>query len=148
MDGSGRIIIGAVHFPGPTGYYAAVSTDGYNFSAPVQIGSVSGAQSRVVATDNQFYAFVPILSSNLPTAVYLYQSPDGVTWSGPTTLATFAPPLNNTPSGVTPTLFYAPLLAASGYTNGLWAMAIQINYGGYNNVYICSHVNDMFQRPA
>jgi len=138
VDALGRIIIGAVHFPGPTGYYAAVSSDGVNFSSPVQIGSLPGAQSRVVATNSQFYAFVPTLSSNLPTAVYLYQSADGVNWSGASTLATFAPPLNNTPSGISPTVFYAPLLAASGYTNGLWAMAIQINFGGFNNVYICT----------
>ncbi len=139
VDASGRIIIGAVRFPSPPTYFAAVSTDGVNFSSPVQIGSLPGAQSRVVATDNQFYTFAPRLnSSNLPIAVDLYQSADGANWSSPTTLATFESPLNNTPSSVSPTLYYAPLLAAAGYTNGLWAMAIQINFSQYNNVYMCT----------
>ncbi len=137
VDVSGRIIVGAVRFPGPTGYFAAMSTDGFNFSSPVQIGSMPGAQSRVVATNNVFHAFVPTLnSSSLPVAVYRYQSTDGVNWSGPYTVATFSAPLNNAPSGTN--IFYAPLLAATGYTNGLWATAFQINNGGYNNIYLCT----------
>lgn len=136
VDGSGRVIIGAVKFPGPTGYYSAVSTDGINFSAPAFVTS-SGAQSRVVATGSLFEAFVPTLNGSfLPVAVNRYESSDGVTWSGPFSIATFGAPLNNSPSA--PTIFYAPLLAAQGYPNGLWTVAFQINNGGYNNIYICT----------
>lgn len=136
VDGAGRVIIGAVKFPGPTGYYSAVSSDGITFSAPSFVAS-SGAQSRVVATDSLFEAFVPTLNgSHLPTSVDRYESSDGVTWSGPFSIATFSAPLNNSPSA--PTIFYAPLLAAQGYPNGLWTVAFQINNGGYNNVYICT----------
>jgi hypothetical protein len=136
VDGAGRVIIGGVKFPGPSGYYSAVSSDGMTFSAPSFITS-SGAQSRVVATDTLFQAFVPTLNgSSLPIAVNRYQSSDGVTWSGPFSIATFSAPLNNSPSA--PTIFYAPLLAAQGYPNGLSTVAFQINNGGYNNVYICT----------
>jgi len=37
-----------------------------------------------------------------------------------------------------PTLYYAPQLAASGYANGKWVVAIPINYNGWNNVYMCT----------
>lgn len=139
VDASGRIIMGAVNLYG-TGYFSAISSDGYNFSSPSLVVNPStghGARSRVVATNSLFEAFVPELDSNYnPTAVDRYESADGVSWAGPYNLATFAAPLNNSPSS--PYIFYAPLLAATGYTNGLWAMAIQINNGGYNNVFICS----------
>lgn len=60
VDASGRVIIGAVKFPGPSGFYTAVSSDGFRFSAPNVVpegngleGTAPGAQSRVVATDNE-----------------------------------------------------------------------------------------------
>jgi hypothetical protein len=75
-------------------------------------------------------------------AVALYQSADhGVTWNPQGanlgSLASFTT-LNSTPNSITPSLYYAPQLAASGFTNGLWAVAIPINYNGYNNVYLCT----------
>ena len=139
VDASGRVIVGAVRFPGPTGYFAVVSSDGINFSSPIQVGSMPGAQSRVAATNNVFEAFVPTLNAQfLPTAVSRYESSDGITWSGPFTLATFGAPLNNGTSSSGTNIFYAPLLAAQGYTNGLWVTAFQVNNGGFNNVYICT----------
>lgn len=142
VDASGRIIIGAVAFPGPTGYYASVSTDGITFSAPALVvnpgmGNGGGARSRVIATNNFFRAFVPTLNASfLPTAVNRYQSSDGIHWTGPNLIATFSAPLNNSPSS--PFIFYAPLLSAAGYTDGRWTTAFQINNAGFNNVYICT----------
>lgn len=140
VDGSGRVIVGAVQYPGPTGFYSSVSTDGITFSSPALIGgggAAPGSQSRVVATDNRFHAFVPSLNgSYLPTAVDRYESMNGITWTGPSSVAVFGAPLNNTP--VTPPVFYAPLLDAKGYTNGLWSVVFPINNGGYNNIYICT----------
>jgi hypothetical protein len=141
VDASGRVIVGAVAFPGPSGYYSVVSSDGNTFSSPSFVTS-SGAQSRVVATDSRFEAFVPTLNGDfLPTYIARYESTDGVNWSGDLGigLGSFAPPNNNTPPGTSSIiLFYAPLLAAQGYTNGLWTVAFQVNNAGYNNVVICS----------
>lgn len=140
VDASGRVIIGAVRFPGPLGFYSAVSTNGTTFSAPALIGgggTSPGSQSRIIATDNLFHAFVPTLNGSfLPIAVDRFQSSDGITWSGPFAVAAFGAPLNNSP--VNPPVFYAPLLDAKGFTNGLWTVAFPINNGGYNNVYICT----------
>ena len=152
VDGSGRIIIGAVSFgttgcppnesPCPNGYYSAVSTDGSNFSSPalVTLGTSPGfgARSRVVATSNVFEAFVPTLNASWePTQINRWQSSNGTSWSGPNLLANFGAPNNNSPPGTTQ-IFYAPLLAAQGYTNGLWTVAFQINNGGFNNAEICT----------
>lgn len=142
VDASGRIVVGAVSFAGPSGYFASVSTDGANFTEPSLVanpgsGNGGGARSRAVATNNTFQAFVPTLNTSFnPTSVNRYQSSDGVNWTGPFNVATFSPPLNNSPNS--PFIFYANLLAATGYTNGLWAVAVQINNGGFNNVYFCT----------
>ncbi len=152
VDASGRIITGAVSFTTsgcppsqatcPNGYYATISTDGSTFSSPalVTLGPSPGfgARSRVVATNNVFHAFVPTLNSNFqPTAINRWQSSDGRNWTGPSSIATFSAPSNNSPPGTTQ-IFYATLLAAQGYTNGLWSVAFQVNNGGFNNVEICT----------
>ena len=93
IDSSGRIIIGAVSqltcnpVPCANGYYSAVSINhGATFTPSPYArvhgaGQGSGAQSRVVGTNNVFHAFVPVLNgSNLPTEIDRYQSSDGVTW--------------------------------------------------------------------
>lgn len=140
VDASGRVIVGAVGYPGPSGFYSSVSTDGITFSAPAFIGgggTAPGSQSRIVATNSLFEAFIPTLNGSfLPTAVDRYESTNGTTWTGPFSVATFGAPLNNTP--VSPPVFYAPLLDAKGYTNGLWTVVFPINNGGYNNIYICT----------
>ena len=130
------------------GYFTAVSSDGANFTTPSYVagpGAVPGSESRVVAAGNLFHAFIPTLSSGpngkfLPTLIRRYQSSDGVNWSGPLSIGMddFGMPNNNTPPGYSPTLFYAPLLAASGYTNGLWSVAFQANNAGWNNVILCT----------
>ena len=116
-------------------------------------GNAPGAASRVAAAGNLFEAFVPVLdSNNLPTSVYRYESTDGVNWTEPSQnpLFSFGEPMNESPNElVGPTgsacaepnpcpIFYALNLAASGYTNGQWSVAFQVNNGGYNNVYICT----------
>ena len=152
VDASGRIIVGAVSYvtspcpPGvpncPNGYYATLSTNGSNFSSPALVSPGTkpgyGAGSRVVATNNLFHAFVPTLNSSfLPTAVGRYQSSDGTSWPVRYPVATFVAPSNNSPAGTTQ-IYYATLLAAQGYTNGLWVTAFQINNGGFNNAYMCT----------
>jgi len=147
VDGSGRIIIGAVSFitcgqtTCPNGYYSVVSTDSTNFSAPSFIAKPAGgagAQSRVVATNNVFQAFVPTLNTdNVPTQVNRWQSSNGTSWTGPNLLANFTAPAAHPPVGATQ-IYYAPLLTAQGYTNGLWTVAFQINNGGFNNAYLCT----------
>jgi hypothetical protein len=141
VDASGRIVIGAVSYTttSANGYYATVSTDGSTFSSPALVtagtGTGGGAYSRVVATNNVFYAFVPTLNgNNLPTAINRWQSSDGNAWTGPNSVATFAAPSNNTPQGYPTPIFYAPLLTAQGFTNGQWSVAFQVNNGGYNQV--------------
>jgi hypothetical protein len=144
VDASGRIVIGAVSFTtsSPNGYYTTFSTDGATFSPPALVtlgsGPGFGARSRVVATNNILHAFVPTLNSNFqPTAINRWQSSDGRTWTGPNSVATFSAPSNNSPPGTTQ-IFYATLLAAQGYTSGLWSVAFQINNAGFNNVEICT----------
>ena len=132
VDASGRIIVGAVQFVNctsppplfvqcPAGYYSAVSTDGNIFSGPYTIVSSGGATSRVVATNGLFEAFVPTLDTNsLPTYIARYESSNGINWSTDQTIGmgSFGAPNNNTPPGTSSTiLFYAPYLAAQGYTN-------------------------------
>lgn len=157
VDSSGRVIAGAVKFlacPPPQtgecsyGYYSVISSDGTSFSSqyPIVSSLNSGAQSRVVATNDQFEAFVPTLTvingSWLPTYIARYESSDGVNWNGDLGIGmgSFGAPNNNTPPGtfsIGP-IFYAPLLAAQGYTNGLWTVAFQANNAGYNNVILCT----------
>ena len=151
VDAAGHIIIGADNIG--VGYYAVVSTDGgATFSPPLQIGTQRSDYSRVVATDNQFYAFVTTFDAgtSLPIGIKLYQSGDGISWNPRVgidgTLASFTT-MNATPGpppgqGNFPTLYYAPQLAASGYTNGKWAVVIPINFAynnvAYANVYMCT----------
>ena len=153
VDGNWRVIIGAVKITGgaTVGYFTAVSTDGMDFSGASCVagsdptcslpgpGSAPGAQSRVIATDSVFHAFVPTLdSNNLPTLIQRYQSSDGVNWTGPLTIGmgSFAEPLNDTPGS--PVLYYAPQLVASGYTSGRWSIAFQVKNGNLNNVVVCT----------
>jgi hypothetical protein len=145
VDASGRVIIGAVYFVGglqQEGYWTVVSTDGADFSAPARVGSDPGRESRVVATDSVFEAFIPLQNSGgLNTEVRRWESSDGVAWTGPISIGmvAFSPPLNNTPTGSSyPILFFAPLLAATGYTNGLWAVAFPVLNGSYNNIVLCA----------
>ena len=144
VDASGRVIIGGVDFL-PVGFYAAVSSDGEHFGTPHALplsgsGVDLGIRSRVVAAGSTFHAFVPTLNSQfLPTAVSRYQSPDGVTWSGPFAVESFAPPLNSAqPSGSNLQIFYAPYLSAAGYTDGRWIVGFQRNVTGWNNMDICT----------
>ncbi len=153
VDATGRVIAGAVRYlpcpppqtgSCPYGYFSAISTGGNNFSGPYPIISAlnPGAQSRVVATNDLFEAFIPTLNTKfLPTYIYRKESADGINWNGPLSIGmgSFGAPNNNTPPGTSSTiLYYAPLLAAQGYTNGLWAVAFQANNGGYNNVTLCN----------
>jgi hypothetical protein len=102
----------------------------------------------VVAAGSVFEAFIPTLTmqdnSFLPTLIQRYQSSDGLNWSAPTSIGmgSFGAPTNNSPQLNTPSgpiwLFYAPLLAAAGYTNGLWSVAFQANQSGWNNVILCT----------
>jgi hypothetical protein len=116
-DASGRVIIGAGGYApcpsgigGPTGYSAVVSTNGDTFSGPSpvvtftngcqSVSGYSGPESRVVATNNRFEAFVPLLDSNgLPTYIGRWESPDGVSWTGDLGIGMggFGAPNNNTP---------------------------------------------------
>lgn len=153
VDAAGRIVIGAVQIPGDSGFHTVVSNDGgTTFSSPALVPTTSsagyarGPRSRVVATSNTFYAFVPVLqdaSPYLPVGVERYQSSDGKAWSGPSTLASFGAPLNSSPSTYCSSqgcysVYYAPLLDARGSTNGQWVVAIPVNNGGYNNIYMCA----------
>jgi len=153
VDKTGRVIVGAVYNStstscgpmGPYGYLVTMSTDGatwplaYNYVGPQHTG---GAQSRVVAAGGLFEAFVPTLNSNgLPTQILRYESSDGATWTQHSLpMGSFTPPWNNTPDKTSGTIvFYAPLLAASGYTNGLWSVAFQaLAASNYNNVILCT----------
>jgi hypothetical protein len=95
----------------------------------------------VVATDFSFHTFIPTLdSNNLPTLVRRYQSSDGVNWTGPSSIGmeSFGEPLNETPGSPPTVLYYAPLLVASGYTNGRWSVAFQAKNGNFNNVVLCT----------
>jgi hypothetical protein len=126
---------------GVGGYEASVSSNGTSFGSVNFIwgaGSASGFYSRLVAAGSTFYAFVPVLTSQfVPSAVEYLSSSDGVTWccNPPQSLAQFTPPSNQSPNG---TIYYAPLLQAQGYLNGLWTVVFQIDNGGFNNAYICT----------
>lgn len=152
VDASGRIIVGGVSIVTsgcpqgqsecPNGYYSAVSTDGSTFSQPALVTAGLqpgyGAYSRVVATNNLFHAFVPALNSSyLPTSISRWQSSNGTNWTAEGTVLSFGAPSNTSPPGTTP-IFYAPLLEAQGYTNGLWSVAFQVNNAGFNNAEICT----------
>ncbi len=153
VDATGRIVIGAAQIPGDSAFHTVVSTDGGNtFSAPVLIPAVAsagfakGPRSRVVATSNSFHVFMPVLqdaSPYLPVGVERYESSEGKAWSGPSTLASFGPPSNSSPSTYCSSqgcfsVYYAPLLDARGSTNGQWVVAFPVNNGGYNNIYMCA----------
>ncbi len=162
VDGSGRIIVGAVAFVlneqgrlVANGFWTRVSPDGgITFSSGLPVGPSPsvyppGAQSRIVATNNRFHAFIPTLNAlYLPVGVDRWESTSGTTWTGPSLLLTFGAPLNSSPNNYpTPSgrpIFYAPLLdgrgypATASYPDGLWTVAFQINNGGYNNVYTCN----------
>jgi hypothetical protein len=165
VDGSGRIIVGATKIisqdncggPGvnrcPDGYYAVATSAGSCssepfFSAPTAVGSPpvnsinSGAYGRVAATDYRFEAFIPTLDSTVKTPVHIarYESTNGSTWTTDSGIGMpgngyFGAALNN---GGNPNLYYAPLPAAQGYSNGLWTVAFQLNNGGWNNAAICT----------
>ena len=158
VDASGNVIVGAVKRDnGDTqslGFWAVVSSNGQSFPPnpnPVALPDGTdprrGITSRIVATNNRFHAFVPHLLGDpyfVPTDVYRYESVDGVTWSGPSPVAlNFGPVKNNSPQphcgflGCFP-IFYAPLLQAKGFPNGLWTVAFPINNGSVNNTYICT----------
>jgi len=127
----------------PYGYISTMSTDGVTWPGGYRwIGPMTGgAQSRVVATNGMFQAFIPTLNrKGVPYAIYRYQSSDGGTWTRYSLpMGTFTPPWNNTPDGSSPIIFYAPLLAAQGYLNGLWTVAFQaLNPSSYNNIVICT----------
>ncbi len=162
VDASGRVIIGAVYFSSSNGYecgfWTVESSNGTSFTSPHLVGTVPssclvsypsiptgacGPQSRAVATNNLFHAFVPTLNSTfLPTLIRRWQSSDGVSWGNvPYSIGvgSFAAPWNNTPDGTSSTIiFYAPLLAAQGYTNGLWTVAFRAMNNNYNNIIICT----------
>jgi hypothetical protein len=115
------------------------------FTAPSPVGNPpvnsinTGAESRVVATDNRFEAFVPTLDPQALTPSYIarYESYDGINWTGDLTIGmgSFGPANNN---GGGPNVFFAPLPTAQGYSNGLWTIAFQLNNGGFNNAAICT----------
>jgi hypothetical protein len=145
VDATGRIIIGAVYFYGAMkcGFWTVESNDGLTFTSPHLVGTLPGPQSRVVATNNLFHAFVPTLNvNNVPISIQRWQSSDGMNWGNPLPLASFGAPWNNTPDvNMQPPstcIYYAPLLAAQGYTNGLWTVAFQALNGAYNNIMICT----------
>lgn len=169
VDGSGRIIIGAVALHtcspvpcnGAQGYYSAVSTNhGSSFTpSPYALvtqgaGQGGGAESRVVGTNTVFQAFVPVLNgSNLPTEVDRYQSSDGITWPGSKTqtILTFAAPVDHSPTfNTSEVIWYPAFLTAIGYSNGLWAIAFPVSYGKppYNNIYICTPDRGCGVNPA
>jgi hypothetical protein len=164
VDASGRIIAGAVPITSsgcppdvsrcPDGYYTVVASGSSCLSEPTftpsptpvgnpPVNSVNtGAYSRVVATDNRFEAFVPTLDPTVRTPMYIarYESVDGINWSADVTIGmgTFGPAFNNAPDGSLYNIYYAPLPTAQGYKNGLWAVAFQLDNGGYNNAAICT----------
>lgn len=143
VDSAGRVIIGSVNFS-PMGYYAALSTDGEHFGAPMALplsgsGNSLGARSRVVAAGSIFHVFAPLLNGQyLPTEIDRYQSADARNWSK-YTVETFGAPLNSAqPSGSGLPIFYAPLLSAAGYPDGRWIVGWQRNNSGWNNMEVCT----------
>jgi hypothetical protein len=145
VDASGRVIVGATLFvsgcrSGIMGYYSNVSTDGRNFTTPSLVSKiVATTASRVVATNNAFYAFVfSAGTGGSPTAVTIFPSSNGTTWPGSTVLATFMPAMNNSPNESYGAIYYSLDLQAQGYTNGLWTVAFPVNISGYNNIMICT----------
>jgi hypothetical protein len=154
VNSAGTIVVGAVSFAmgssTANGYFSAYSTDGGStwHQGPFPLPSMpsgGGAQSRLVATNTHFEAFVPTLNNiSLPTNVSRYESSDGINWTGPIFLINpFGAPVNNSPGSYCPPsgpcgrIFYAPLLDAKGYTNGLWTVGFQANNGGWNNMIAC-----------
>jgi hypothetical protein len=79
----------------------------------------------------------------LPFAVKGYESSTRTTWAGPSIVATFGEPLNNSPDTYCGDLgcariYCAPShLDARGSPNGQWGVAFQVENGGYNNIYVC-----------
>ena len=165
VDATGRVIVGAVKFQNnqDAGFWTVLSSDGINFTlSPARVGNSPGAFSRVVATNDRFEAFIPTLVNGLPRDLLRYESLNGTSWPAfPTQTLLFGAlqPSNESPgtyspncpdpnrpciSGCTPPcgeIFYAPILGAKGYTNGLWSVVIPVgvfSLGFFNNVYICT----------
>jgi len=160
VDGSGRILVGAVKFDVPSsyaiGYWTALSTNGgQTFSSPVQVAydsgrSIPGVRSRVVATRDRFHVFAPSINQQLdvvPYKVWWYQSTDGLNWntSNPTLLATFTQPAaysadsvcppEQTPCAGSKRLFLAPIPDAVGDQNSdSWMVTVPVNNYGLNNI--------------
>jgi len=160
VDSTGRIIVGAVKYfdnlqtSYADGYWVTTSSDGglswspqYEVANPTLQGDQRwGINSRVVAAGTHFLVFTPSLQSDKqqfqPHAVSYYFE-NGGTWSGPSMLMSFPAPMNNSPSTYSNKyIYYAPLIDASGNAAGKWAVTFQINSGGYNNVNVCTGVNN------
>ncbi len=167
VDSGGRIIIAARTLSGSSGVFTKVSTNnGASFSGTGQVGTQRGRRFRVIAAGSQFMAFVPVETSQdsgIPTAVNQFISNDGLNWTLNQTFGPFSPPLANSAANLTCTtnpdnsiscssgcgqsgqpacntgIFYAVGLDAKGTTTGAWAMAVPMNYGGYNNIMLCTN---------
>jgi len=156
VDSAGRIIVGAVKYfdnlqtSSANGYWVRTSSDGGNsWSTPYEVASPNpgdqrwGINSRVVAAGNHFLVFTPSLQPGVrfqPTAVsYYFES--GGSWSGPSLLMSFSAPMNNSPTTYNGnSIYYAPLIDASGNSSGKWAVTFQMNWAGYNNVNVCTGI--------
>lgn len=158
-DASGRIVVGAC-LGNASGYWTVVSLDhGQTFSSVNlntgfgRVGTGRGYLSRLVATNNKFETFVPMLNDfPVPTGIQRYESTNGTSWTltQPSPLLSFAAPLDQSPGSyanpgnpsINWPIFYAPFIEAHGYTDGNWSVvaAVNVSVGGspYNNVIMCT----------
>jgi hypothetical protein len=143
VDSGGRIIVGNVNFicAPNTCLDTAVSTDGTHFTSTGRVFSLpnGGGDSRVIAAGSTFHAFTFTFDSmNRPTAVYRYDSTDGVNWGGANLLMGIpAPTPFQTPAGSNLPIYYAVTeLSAAGYSDGRWIVGWQANINGWNNVQV------------
>jgi len=170
VDNTGRIIVGAVLYQnkGNTsqclGYFVTIFSNG-QWSAPIQVAFPNsgtnpagdpnrwGIGGRVAAAGNQFYVFLPAFASGsqfVPLGAWLYTEPFTGAPSYPVPVANLSgyAPANNTPLGVSPAVYFAPLIDANGNGNGVWAVAFQAanGIGGANNVNVCWGTNTTVQQ--
>lgn len=172
VTGTGKIMIGVsniyesqllsltnIYFPYLTAASLYTQPDGtIVFGLPRTIPAPSGVPydnvARAVGKYNSFSLFMPIrTNANRATsdtwAIDRYDSQDGVNWTGPTGIASFSPPKQQS-SGIYPAfpgtsypgsrrVFLAPILDARGSQVGEdYFLAFPVLNNSFNNYVLCS----------
>lgn len=144
-----RTLIGAVNAD-DFRFYTSLSLNEGSFDAPGPVigdpgqGLRAGSGSRVIASGQQFRAFVPILDGSTWLPVRMMHCLENFSgspkWACSQLGNDYTSPLND--SGVEVAgglyrIFYNPRVQAAGAKDGRWAAAFPIQREGVNNIVVC-----------